>query len=30
MGHRDIGEVTPEAVAEFLQGTGSLSATWML
>jgi integrase/recombinase XerD len=30
MGNRDIGEVTPEAVAEFLQGKGSLSATWML
>ncbi|MGY8685248.1 hypothetical protein Q2941_47060 [Bradyrhizobium sp. UFLA05-153] len=30
MGDRDIGEVTPEAVAEFLQGKGSLSATWML
>jgi integrase/recombinase XerD len=30
MGSRDIGEVTPEAVAEFLQGKGSLSATWML
>ncbi len=29
MGNRDIGEVTPEAVAEFLQGRGSLSATWM-
>src|SRR5215470_3470096 len=30
MGNRDIGEVTPGAVAEFLQGTGPLSATWML
>ncbi|TWB85983.1 site-specific recombinase XerD [Bradyrhizobium macuxiense] len=30
MSNRDIGEVTPEAVAEFLQGKGSLSATWML
>jgi integrase len=30
MGNRDIGEVIPEAVAEFLQGKGQLSATWML
>ena len=30
IGNRDIGEVTSEAVAEFLQGSGSLSATWML
>lgn len=30
MGNRDIEEVTSEAVAEFLQGRGSLSATWML
>jgi integrase len=30
MGNRDIAEVTPEAVAAFLQGSGSLSATWML
>ena len=30
MGNRDIGEVTPEAVVEFLQGKGSLSATWTL
>jgi integrase/recombinase XerD len=30
MGNRDIGEVTPGAVAEFLQGRGPLSATWIL
>lgn len=30
MGDRDIEEVTSEAVAQFLQGRGSLSATWML
>jgi integrase/recombinase XerD len=30
MGNPEIAKVTPEAVAEFLQGTGALSATWML
>lgn len=30
MGNREISEITPEAVAVFLQGSGSLSATWML
>src|SRR5262249_6459413 len=30
MGNRDIGEVTPEVVVEFLQGKGSLSATGIL
>ena len=30
MGNPEIGEVTPEAVADFLHGKGALSATWML
>lgn len=30
MGGPRIGQVPPEAVANFLQGTGSLSATWTL
>ncbi|TIV49000.1 MAG: hypothetical protein E5V88_26700 [Mesorhizobium sp.] len=30
MGNREISEIAPEAVAIFLQGSGSLSATWML
>ena len=30
MGDPKIDDVTPEAVAEFLQGRGALSATWML
>ena len=30
MSNRDLREVTPEAIVEFLQGKGSLSATWML
>jgi hypothetical protein len=30
MGDPKIDDVTPEAVAEFLQGGGALSATWML
>jgi integrase len=30
IGNPKIDEVTPEAVAEFLYGTGPLSATWML
>ncbi|WP_247293821.1 hypothetical protein [Bradyrhizobium sp. 87] len=30
MGNRDISEVTHEAVAEFLQDKGALSATWTL
>ena len=30
MGNPKIDEVTPEAVAEFLHGEGSLSATWLL
>lgn len=30
MGNRDISAVRPEAVIDFLQGTGPLSATWML
>jgi integrase/recombinase XerD len=28
MGHPQIGQVCPEAVANFLKGTGPLSATW--
>ena len=30
MGNRKIEEVTPEAVADFLQGKAALSATWVL
>lgn len=30
MGNSEIGEITPESVAAFLQGSGSLSATWIL
>lgn len=30
MGSSKIGEVTPEAVADFLRGKGALSATWLL
>jgi integrase/recombinase XerD len=30
IGNPNIDEVTPEAVAEFLHGKGTLSATWML
>ena len=30
MGNPEIHEITPEAVAAFLHGTGALSATWML
>jgi integrase/recombinase XerD len=30
IGNRDIGEVTTQAVEEFLQGSGPPSATWML
>ncbi|MBO9172496.1 integrase, partial [Rhizobium sp. L245/93] len=30
MGNPEISEITPEAVAAFLQGSGLLSATWML
>lgn len=30
MDNRDISEITPEAVALFLQGNGPLSTTWML
>jgi hypothetical protein len=30
MGSSKIGEVTPEAVADFLRGKGALSATWQL
>ena len=30
IGNPDIEEVTPEAVAKFLLGEGTLSATWML
>jgi hypothetical protein len=30
MGNPEIDEITPEAVAAFLHGTGALSATWML
>ena len=30
MGNPQIDQVRPEAVANFLQGTGSLSATWTL
>lgn len=30
MGSSEIGEVTPEAVADFLRGKGALSATWLL
>src|SRR5215831_16515080 len=30
IGNRDIGEVTTQALEEFLQGSGPLSATWML
>ena len=30
IGNRDIGEVTTQALKEFLQGSGPLSATWML
>jgi len=30
VGNPDMEAVTPEAVADFLRGTGALSATWML
>ena len=30
MGNPKIGEVTPEAVADFLRGKGALSTTWLL
>lgn len=30
MDNREISKITPEAVTIFLQGSGSLSATWML
>lgn len=30
MGSSSIGEVTPEAAADFLRGKGTLSATWLL
>ena len=30
MGNPEIDEITPEAVAAFLHGTGALGATWML
>jgi integrase/recombinase XerD len=30
IGNRDIGEVTTQALEEFLQGSGPLSATWAL
>jgi integrase/recombinase XerD len=30
IGNPDIDEVTPEAVAKFLHGEGTLSATWIL
>ena len=30
IGNRDIGEVTTQALKEFLQGSGPLSATWVL
>ncbi|TIU60171.1 MAG: integrase, partial [Mesorhizobium sp.] len=30
LGNPEISEITPETVAAFLQGSGSLSAAWML